>query len=151
VLLDGGQDLEWALDIEGVVWVLQARPITRRAASTPEPAPVDGVRTLAAGTPASPGIARGRVRILSGLDDFAGFRTGEVLVCRATSPAWTPVLARAAAAVTETGGILAHAAIVARELGIPAVTDVHGATSLPNGALVLVDGSRGTVTLLEDE
>nr|WP_277525938.1 PEP-utilizing enzyme [Arthrobacter sp. ES3-54] len=74
-----------------------------------------------------------------------------MLVCRATSPAWTPVLARAAAAVTETGGILAHAAIVARELGIPAVTDVHGATSLPNGALVLVDGSRGTVTLLEDE
>lgn len=151
VLLGDGQDVEWALDVEGVVWVLQARPITSRAPGTPGPAPVDGGRVLASGTAASPGTARGRVRILSGLDDFAGFRPGEVLVCRATSPAWTPVLARAAAVVTEIGGILAHAAIVARELGIPAVTDVQGATSLPNGALVLVDGSRGTVTLLEDE
>lgn len=150
VLLGGGQDVEWALDSEGKVWALQARPITCCTASIPAPAPADVGRALASGTGASPGVARGRVRVLSGLDDFAGFRTGEVLVCRATSPAWTPVLTRAAAVVTETGGILAHAAIVARELGIPAVTDVDGATSLRDGSLILVDGSRGSLTLLDD-
>ena len=125
-----------------------------RAPSTPDqpppgPGPGPG-RLLAAGTAASPGTARGRVRVLSGLDDFARFETGDVLVCRATSPAWTPVLARAAAVVTQSGGILAHAAIVARELRLPAVTDVPEAANLPEGALVVVDGTRGTIALLEE-
>lgn len=87
--------------------------------------------------------------MIDGLDDFTRFVPGEVLVCRATSPAWTPLLAQAAAVVTETGGILAHAAIVARELRIPAITDVVGATDLPDGAPVTVEGRAGTITLEE--
>ncbi|MDP9693826.1 UNVERIFIED_ORG: pyruvate,water dikinase [Arthrobacter globiformis] len=152
-LLGDGQDVEWALDGEGSLWVLQSRPITTGATNpaAPVPAPLHRSRALASGTASSPGTARGRLRILSGLDDFACFKAGEVVVCRATSPAWTPVLARASAVITEVGGILAHAAIVARELGIPAVSDVHGATNLPEGALVVVDGFTGRVTLLEEE
>jgi len=149
-LLGGGQDMEWALDGEGVVWVLQSRPITTGADGTPGPLPAGRGRLLATGTAASPGTASGRLRVLSGLDDFDRFQAGDVLVCRATSPAWTPVLSRAAGVVTQLGGILSHAAIVARELRVPAVTDVPEVTSLPEGALVAVDGTRGTVVLLEE-
>lgn len=147
-LLGGGQDVEWALDAGGAVWALQARPVTTRAAGarTAPTSPVGPSGTaLAVGTPSSPGTASGRVRVLHDLDDLPRFRPGEVLVCRATSPAWTPALARAAAVVTEVGGVLSHAAIVARELGVPAVTGVRGARDLPGGTLVVVDGTAGTV------
>jgi pyruvate,water dikinase len=150
-LLGGGQDVEWAITDDGRVWVLQARPITTTPGHSARPAGSPPVgRLLARGTPAGPGTARGRLCVVRGLDDFASFAPGEVLVCRATSPAWTPLLARAAAVVTEGGGVLAHAAIVARELRIPAVTDVPAATSLPGGTGVVVDGSTGTVTTLEE-
>lgn len=146
-LLGGGQDLEWALT-GSQVWVLQARPITSTTKSDRSPAclPVMNAMTVASGTPASPGRARGVLRIVNGLDDFARFTSGEVLVCRATSPAWAPLLARAAAVVTTRGGVLAHAAIVARELRIPAVTDVTSAMDLPEDMLVDVDGTAGTIT-----
>ncbi|WP_147796663.1 PEP/pyruvate-binding domain-containing protein [Cellulomonas sp. Y8] len=151
-LLGGGQDVEWAVDADGAVWTLQARPITAWTAAVPGPRPGTGGSgvagaALAVGTPSAPGAARGRVRVLRGLDDLPRFRPGEVLVCRATSPAWTPALARAAAVVTEVGGLLSHAAIVARELGVPAVTGVRGARDLPEGAPVVVDGTAGTVRL----
>lgn len=98
------------------------------------------------GTPASPGRASGPVRVIRDLDEFDRFAAGDVLVCRATAPAWTPLLALAAAVVTETGGVLSHAAIVAREFGIPAVLAVSDATTiLSDGARVLVDGSAGTI------
>jgi pyruvate,water dikinase len=75
-----------------------------------------------------------------------------VLVCRTTSPAWTPLLARARAVVTEIGGMLAHAAIVAREFGIPAVVAAPGAmTTLADGQRVVVDGGAGTVTAATGE
>lgn len=146
-VLGGGRDLEWALT-GTQVWVLQARPITSAPRSDRSPAclPDMNAMTVASGTPASPGRARGVVRIVNGLDDFTRFAPGEVLVCRATSPAWTPLLARAAAVVTTRGGVLAHAAIVARELRIPAVTDVTSAMDLPEDMLVDVDGSTGTIT-----
>jgi pyruvate, water dikinase len=102
---------------------------------------------LLRGTPASPGTALGPVRVITGLDEVDQFRAGDVLVCRTTSPAWTPLLARATAVVTEIGGVLAHAAIVAREFGIPAVLAAPGAmTMLAGGQQVVVDGSAGTVT-----
>lgn len=150
-ILQGGQDVEWAM-VDGSLWVLQARSITGAPADRRQPAglPAAGVPALASGTPASPGRARGRLRVIGGLDDFARFAAGEVLVCPFTSPAWTPLLARAAAVVTARGGILSHAAIVARELGIPAVTDVGSAMELPDGALVEVDGTGGVVTAQED-
>lgn len=85
--------------------------------------------------------------VVRNLDDFPRFRRGDVLVCRATSPAWTPLLALASAVVTETGGILAHAAVVAREFGIPAVLAVDDAMRLlDDAATVVVDGDLGVVS-----
>jgi pyruvate,water dikinase len=101
---------------------------------------------LVTGRPASPGVVEGVVRVVPDLDARERFRPGEVLVCRATSPAWMPLLMGSVAVVTETGGVLAHAAIVARELGIPAVTGATGAlAALVDGDRVRVDGAAGTV------
>ena len=139
------QDIEWAV-ADGKVWVLQARPITTHPDAA-RPVWSEPGEVLLSGTPASPGIAFGPVRIITGLDGFDQFCPGDVLVCRTTSPAWTPLLARATAVVTEIGGMLAHAAIVAREFGIPAVLAAPGAmTMLADGQQVVVDGSAGTVT-----
>ena len=73
------------------------------------------------------GTATGPVRHVRGPADFRRVRPGDVLICRETDPAWTPLFSVAAAVVTETGGVLSHAAIVAREVGIPAVLAVEGA------------------------
>lgn len=98
------------------------------------------------GHPASPGRATGPVRLVTGPDDFAAFATGDVLVARATAPAWTPLFARAAAVVTDAGTLAAHASLIAREYGIPAVVGTGDATTrLHTGQLVTVDGTAGTV------
>jgi pyruvate, water dikinase len=144
--LGGGQDVEWAITGDRRVWVLQARPISTTAPMRRVVLKPIGGAHLASGTPAGPGTAHGCLRVIGGPDDFGRFERGEVLVCRTTSPAWTPLLTRAAAVVTETGGVLAHAAIVARELGIPAVTDVLDATRRLDGAPAIVDGTAGTIT-----
>ncbi|MGH6739419.1 MAG: PEP-utilizing enzyme, partial [Bradyrhizobium sp.] len=100
------------------------------------------------GEPASPGRASGRVRVVRGPDDFAMFEEGEVLVAQSTAPAWTPLFARAAAVVTDGGSLAAHASLVAREYGIPAVVATGDATTrLSNGQWVMVDGSGGFVEL----
>jgi pyruvate, water dikinase len=139
------QDVEWAV-ADRKMWILQTRPITTLRDEA-RPVPAEPGELLLRGTPASPGTALGPVRVVVGLDDFDQLRAGDVLVCRTTSPAWTPLFARATAVVTEIGGMLAHAAIVARELGIPAVLAVPGAmTRLADGQQVVVDGSAGTVT-----
>jgi pyruvate,water dikinase len=101
---------------------------------------------LLAGTPASAGVAEGPVRIVRGPEGFADLRTGEVLVCPTTNPSWTPLFARAAAIVVDTGGLGSHAAIVAREYGVPAVMGTaRGTAVLRDGQRVRVDGSRGRV------
>ena len=106
----------------------------------------DGVLT---GVPASPGVTDAPVRTV--VHPQAGaIEPGEVLVTRSTDPTWTPVILRAGAVVLETGGYLQHAAIVAREQGIPAVTGIEGATEwLVDGQMIRVDGEAGTVTLLD--
>ncbi|HEU5420231.1 MAG TPA: PEP/pyruvate-binding domain-containing protein [Streptosporangiaceae bacterium] len=112
------------------------------AVRTSSPAPKDAI----VGQPASPGRATGPVRIVHGPDDFARFQPGEVLVARATAPAWTPLFARAVAIVTDGGTLAAHASLVAREYGIPAVVATGDAThQLLSGQLVTVDGSAGNV------
>jgi phosphohistidine swiveling domain-containing protein len=99
------------------------------------------------GHPASAGRATGSVRIVHGPHDFPAFRDGDVLVAKATAPAWTPLFARAAAVVTDGGTLAAHASLVAREYAIPAVVGTGDATvRLHTGQLVTVDGAAGTVT-----
>lgn len=103
------------------------------------------------GHPASPGRARGRVRIVDSPAGFSSFQPGEILVARATAPAWTPLFASAAAVVTDTGNLAAHASLVAREYGIPAVVGTGNATRmLRTGQLVTVDGNAGTIEPHED-
>jgi pyruvate,water dikinase len=112
--------------------------VARSGASPPEGALV--------GEPASPGKATGRVRVILDPADFPDFQPGEVLVARATAPAWTPLFAKAAAVVTDGGTLAAHASLVAREYGIPAVVATGDATTrLRHGQLVSVDGSAGIV------
>lgn len=101
------------------------------------------------GTGASAGVARGSARVLMTLAEADRFRPGDVLVARTTMPACTPLFAAAAAVVTETGGVLGHAAVVAREYGIPAVLGVKDATTLlKDGQLIEVDGANGTVRVV---
>ncbi len=100
------------------------------------------------GVAASPGVVRGTARLLLSLDDVDRLAPGEILVTYATAPPWTPLFAVAAAIVTDAGGSLSHCAVVAREYGIPAVVGTRIATrSIPDGAIVTVDGGRGTVTI----
>jgi pyruvate,water dikinase len=154
-VVGGPLDLEWAVQGDQL-WILQARPITRTGSPATTPMtmrPGEGTSSpagdalLVTGTPSSPGRATGPARLVHDVDDFAGVQRGDVLVCRTTDPAWTPLFAVVAAVVTETGGQLSHAAIVAREMGIPAVVGAAGALArVPSGRPVVVDGSRGTVS-----
>jgi pyruvate,water dikinase len=99
------------------------------------------------GLPGSPGVAEGPVCRVHGVEDFARFVPGSVLVARTTNPAWTPLFYSACAVVTESGGPLSHGAVTAREVGVPAVMAVHGAlTALRDGERVRVNGSQGVVT-----
>jgi phosphohistidine swiveling domain-containing protein len=98
------------------------------------------------GEPASPGTATGTVRVITDPADFDAFQPGEVLVARATAPAWTPLFAKAAAVVTDAGTLAAHASLVAREYAIPAVVGTGDATiRLRTGQVVTVDGTTGQV------
>lgn len=147
-ILDGPQDIEWAI-ADGRVWILQARPIT---APLPSPCVSDEPTTSEqtfTGTPGSHGSVTATARIVRGLADFPSVRPGEVVICPYTDPAWTPLFTIVAGVVTETGGALSHAAIVAREYGIPAVLGVTDATtSIRDGDRVALDGTTGTLTIL---
>ncbi|MFB4318098.1 PEP/pyruvate-binding domain-containing protein [Actinomadura sp. 21ATH] len=143
----GPQDVEWAI-ADGDTWILQARPVTAALPEWPSPAlPEPAATPTLTGTPGGHGTATGTARIIRGPRDFTRARPGDIIVCPFTDPAWTPLLRIAAGVVTETGGALSHAAIVARENGIPAVLGIPGATSrLHDGGTVVIDGATGTVT-----
>jgi pyruvate,water dikinase len=100
------------------------------------------------GVPASPGRVNAAACVVSGPEDFAKMRAGDVLVAPLTTPAWTVLFARASAVVTDVGGPLSHGSIVAREYGIPAVLGTGSATRrIHNGQRIIVDGNQGLVTL----
>jgi len=147
------QDLEFAID-GASIFLTQTRPITTLAsvvAATKEVVVSDGrAHPLLRGLGASPGLASGPARVLVAVTDSASLRDGEVLVARMTSPDWVPLMRRAAAIVTDAGGMTSHAAIVSRELGIPCVVGTREATRvLKTGTTVSVDGTAGTVSLGE--
>ncbi|MDQ2914544.1 MAG: PEP-utilizing enzyme [Chloroflexota bacterium] len=113
-----------------------------RALRDPAPEATSSIR----GTPASPGRATGRARVIRSTDEFDRVQAGEILVCPVTTPAWTPLFARIAAVVTDVGSVAAHASIIAREYGIPAVVATgDGTTRIADGSRITVDGSAGLV------
>lgn len=108
--------------------------------------PLMDADSLVAGTPAGGGRVTGKVRIVREPSEFGTLQQGEILVCPATNPSWTPLFQRAAAVVVDSGGLASHAAIVAREYGIPAIMGTGRGTSvLTSGQQVTVDGGSGRV------
>jgi pyruvate,water dikinase len=139
------QDMEWCFDSNDDVYVVQSRPITTLGSAATS-RPTDLCEELVRGLGAVPGVACGRVRLLADPSDGHRLLDGEVLVAPMTNPDWLPTIRRAAALVTDRGGITCHAAIVSRELGIPCVVATRDATSvLRDGDLVTVDGGEGVV------
>jgi len=139
------QDMEFVFEDDGALWLVQSRPITTLSGSAPRPA--DGAApALLSGLGASPGAASGVVRVLSSPADSQQLLAGEVLVAPMTNPDWVPAIRRAAALVTDGGGMTCHAAIVSRELRVPCVVGTRQATTvLRTGEVVTVDGSQGKV------
>jgi phosphohistidine swiveling domain-containing protein len=117
----------------------------------PEPTPDAGARSVLQGVGVSAGVVQGRVRVL--LDpDFAAVEPDEILVAPTTDPSWSSVMFVSAALIVDIGGVLSHAAVVARELGLPCVVNTRtGTTTLRTGDIVRVDGAAGTVTVIDTE
>lgn len=143
------QDTEWAFDPGGAAWMLQSRPVTSAggaAAAAGKPMAAVSAEPLVRGLGAAPGSGAGVVRVVRTLADAPSFAEGEVLVTHMTAPDWVPLMRRAAAIVTDSGGMTCHAAIVSRELGVPCVVGTGDATQkLRDGELVTVDATHGVV------
>ena len=149
------QDVEWAI-FEGEVYMLQSRPITTISEDGESAATADGSGAataqaeeddvLLSGLGASPGVASGAVRIVDKLDQLDKVGEGDIIVTEMTTPDMVPAMKRAAGIVTSEGGMTSHAAIVARELGAPAVVGTGGATdTLEDDQVVTLDGDKGTL------
>jgi len=142
-------DIEWAKDgLDGELYIVQARPETvasQREATVLEEYKLEGGGpVLVSGRSVGAKIAHGAVRVVRSPEQLEAFQPGEVLVADTTTPDWEPVLKKAAAVVTNRGGRTCHAAIVSRELGIPAVVGASGATeALESGEMVTVSCSEG--------
>jgi pyruvate, water dikinase len=143
-------DIEWGKDgASGELYILQARPETvksRAAAGTLRRYKLKGTgERLVSGRAIGQKVGAGNVRVLRGIDEMHRVRDGDVLVTDMTDPDWEPIMKRASAIVTNRGGRTCHAAIIARELGIPAVVGCGNATG------VLVDGAPVTVSCAEGD
>ena len=138
------QDIEWAKE-QGNIYIVQTRPITTLKTKEGPTEEIKGVE-LFSGLPASPGVAAGKTEIILQPSDIVNLKEGEVLVAEMTTPDFVPAMKRAAAIITDRGGRTCHAAIVARELGVPCVVGTGNATNiLKEKQLVTVDGYTGRV------
>ena len=139
------QDVEFARE-DGRSWIVQSRPITTLGETAPSEETESPGTVLVSGLAAAPGTVSGPVRILRSTADGARLLRGDVLVATMTSPDWVPTMRRAAALVTDGGGVTCHAAIVGRELHLPTVVATRTATTvLRDGEMVTVDGAKGVV------
>jgi pyruvate,water dikinase len=143
-------DIEWGKDgVDGELYILQARPETvqsRQASGTISRYKLnEHSKVLAEGRAIGQRIGAGQVRVLTSIDQMASFQPGDVLVANMTDPDWEPIMKKAAAIVTDRGGRTCHAAIIARELGIPAVVGTG------NASRILTDGAPVTVSCAEGE
>ena len=173
------QDVEWAIH-DGEIYMLQSRPITtiqerddaeaagtggetpRKSAAGDASSGQPGAGTVSAdgededvlvdGLGASPGVVSGAVRIVHKLDHLDQVQEGDVMVTEMTMPDMVPAMKRAAGIVTDEGGMTSHAAIISRELGVPAVVGTgNGTRVLEDGQQVTLDGDKGTIRAGEDE
>jgi phosphohistidine swiveling domain-containing protein len=129
-------------------WSREMLAVFDERRATP-PVGVSSGEYLCAGIPAAPGLVTGRVRVVRTPADLNALQPGEILVCPMATPDWTPYLGRAVAIVTDQGGALCHAAIVAREFGLPCVTGCQSATGvIRTGDRIEVNGDLGIVTLV---
>ncbi|MFE4078753.1 phosphoenolpyruvate synthase [Paenarthrobacter sp. YIM B13468] len=143
-------DIEWGKDgVDGELYILQARPETvesrKVAGTTSRYTLAERSTVLVEGRAIGQRIGAGQVRVLSSIDQMASFQEGDVLVANMTDPDWEPIMKKAAAIVTDRGGRTCHAAIIARELGIPAVVGTGYASQ------ILKDGTPVTVSCAEGE
>ena len=145
------QDVEWAIE-DGTVYIVQTRPITtfkeKKAGQKDTGQDISSLnlKILVKGDPASPGIKSGPVKIIRSASEIDQVFEGEILTTVQTNPDFVPAMKKAVAIITERGGRTSHAAIVSRELGIPAVVGTGNATKiLKTGEVVTVDGSKGEV------
>jgi len=139
------QDIEWAKE-DKQIFIVQTRPVTTIKEAEAEAKPEIEAPVLLSGAPASPGIASGPVRIVSDASQIDKVLDGDILVAEMTTPDFVPAMKRAVAIVTDRGGRTAHAAIVSREMGIPCIVGARQATTtLIDGQIISVDGSRGNV------
>ncbi len=144
-------DIEWAKDADdGRLYIVQARPETVVSQRVPTGFETYALgasgKVLATGRAVGEKIAAGPVRVITDAHHLANFKPGEILVAESTTPDWEPVMKISAGIVTERGGRTCHAAIVARELGIPAVVGAEGAkTALKTGATVTVSCAEGEI------
>lgn len=141
------QDIEWAIEKDRA-FIVQSRPITtiKDHQQTTSGATHEKSAPLVIGSPASPGIGVGPVKIIHSPNEIDKVKKGDVLVAPQTNPDYVPAMKKASAIVTDKGGRTSHAAIVSRELGIPAVVGAENATKvLKNDMVVSVDGAAGEV------
>jgi len=140
------QDIEFSIEGEEI-YILQARPITtlKKKEGTEKEVELDG-QVLTEGMAASPGVAAGVVKIIHSMEDLGKIKQGDILVTKMTNPDMVVTMQKAAGIVTSEGGVTAHAAIVSREMGIPAVVGAQDALDvLKDGDEITVDGSNGKV------
>lgn len=144
------QDIEWAVDEDGGIFILQARPETVHGvgagAKREEGGDFVEEDILVRGMGVSPGRGSGKVKVILDVKNMSNFAEGDVLVTEMTTPDWVPAMKIASAVVTNLGGKTCHAAIVSRELGVPCVVGCKNATEvLQDGEMVTVEGQRGLV------
>ena len=141
------QDIEWALENDKL-YIVQTRPVTtiKLIEKTSKEHIEIELPKILSGLAASPGIAVGSVKILRSAKEIGKIKQGDILVATMTNPDYVPAMKKAVAIVTDRGGRTSHAAIVSREMGIPAVVGAEGATKkLRNGAVITVSGTSGII------
>ncbi len=139
------QDIEFAIEA-GKVYIVQSRPITTLKKDTQKSGKIINGTVILKGLSASPGIGAGVVKLIKGMEDLYKIKKGDVLVTEMTNPDMVVAMQKSVAIVTDEGGMTSHAAIVSREMGIPAIVGTGEATTvLKEGMKVTVDGSTGNV------